>query len=57
MKKPKPVIKTLDLKPKNSEGHVDVFAGKNHFKKLWQGRFSKLCGDLKENFTRKGKKK
>lgn len=58
MKKSKIVIKTLDLKPKHKdEGQSEVLIGQSFSKRLWEGRFSKLCSGLKQNFTKKKKLK
>jgi hypothetical protein len=54
----KNVIKTLDLKPKkNTESHLEEMTGKNHFKKLWEGRFGQLCSGIKQGLSKKVKKK
>lgn len=58
MTKQKTVIKILDLKPKkNSESQSEVLIGQSFSKRLWEGRFNRLCGDLLGSLGRKGKKK
>lgn len=56
MIKQKNVIRTLDLKPnKKGEGLSEVSTGESFSKRLWEGRFAKLCNNLKENFGNKTK--
>jgi hypothetical protein len=56
MKKPSLTIKTLDLSSiKKGEDVSEVLIGKSFSKRIWEGRFSKLCFDLQKNLSPKKK--